>query len=390
MAKEVGLVFACGSTRSFSHYEDRRYARQELLADEKAHARTQQKLAERRRQLPRARLETVLEIFFLKHLFVAGLFLISTNCISAEKVGARFSSDDRAMALATTLGAKKWIHGSADCKSNADPTIEVFRYDQTSYILRQNKCHSFEAPFIYVLLGDEKVLVLDTGAIESPVEFPLYETVQSLINEHLVQDSKIDKELLVIHSHSHSDHYAGDSQFEGKPNVTLVEPTYAAVTRFFAFSDWPNGEASLDVGGRKLTIIPTPGHQEEAISVYDPQTKWLLTGDTFYPGYIYIKNWDEYKKSIARLVSFSDAHEISAVLGAHIEMSDRAGEHYPIGTTYQPNEASLTLRVENLVALNSALEDSDRAKKIVSNKFVVVPMNAFQKTISNIARWIIQ
>ena len=162
------------------------------------------------------------------------------------------------------------------------------------------------------------------------------------------------------------------------------------MTRFFAFSDWSNGEASLDVGGRKLTIIPTPGHQEEAISVYDPQTKWLLTGDTFYPGYIYIKNWDEYKKSIARLVSFSDAHEIGAVLGAHIEMSDRAGEHYPIGTTYQPNEAPLTLMAENLVALNSALENSDRAKKMVSNKFVVVPMNAFQRTISNIARWIIQ
>ena len=323
---------------------------------------------------------------FFIHVFVAGLFLISTNCISAEKVRVRFSSDDRVMALAT----KKWIHGSADCKSNSDPTIEVFRYDQTSYILRQNKCRSFEAPFIYVLLGDEKVLVLDTGAIESPVEFPLYETVQSLINEQLGQDKKTDRELLVIHSHSHSDHYAGDSQFEGKPNVTLVEPTYAAMTRFFAFSDWPNGEASLEVGRRKLTIIPTPGHQEEAISVYDPQTEWLLTGDTFYPGYIYVKNWDEYKRSIARLVAFSDAHEISAVLGAHIEMSDRAGEHYPIGTTYQPNEAPLTLMAENLVALNSALEDSDRAKKMVSNKFVVVPMNIFQKTISNIARWIIQ
>ena len=324
---------------------------------------------------------------FLKRILVVGLFLISTTGTSAETASARIGPDDRLVAL-TTLREKKWIHGSADCNSNADPAIEVFRYDQSSYVLRQNKCLSFEAPFIYVLLGDEKVLVLDTGATESPSDFPLYETVQSLINEQWGQDRKAEIELLVIHSHSHSDHSSGDSQFEGKPNVTIVEPTFSAMTQFFAFSDWPNGEATLDLGGRKLSIIPTPGHQEEAISVYDAHTKWLLTGDSFYPGYIYVKNWDEYKKSIARLVSFYDTHEISVVLGAHVEMTDKAGEYYPIGTTYQPNEAPLTLTPESLVSLASALEQSNKAQEIVSNNFIVVPMNAFQKTISSIARWI--
>lgn len=324
----------------------------------------------------------------MKYVLVAWLILVSTICVAAETKGTGSGLSNTSVATTVTLRDKKWIHGSADCKTNEDPAIEVFRYDQSSYILRQNKCLSFEAPFIYVLLGDDKVLVLDTGATKSAVDFPLYETVRSLISLQPGRD--IDEELLIIHSHSHGDHHAGDSQFEGKPNVTVVEPNFAAVTQFFAFSEWPDGEANLELGGRKLIVVPTPGHQEEAISVYDPHTKWLLTGDTFYPGYIYVKHWDEYKRSIARLVSLSKAHSISAVLGAHIEMTAEAGEHYSIGTIYQPNEAPLTLTPVNLASLNLALEKSDNAQEITLDELIVVPMNAFQKAISNIARWIVQ
>ena len=326
---------------------------------------------------------------FVRNKLLAGVGIIAmlfSMSVTANTEGARSGSSSKPVLPTATLRDKNWIHGSTNCDTNEDPAIEVFQYDQSSYILRQNKCLSFEAPFIYVLLGEEKILVLDTGATKSALDFPLYETVRSLIKT----EGTIEQELLVVHSHSHSDHHAGDSQFEGKPNVTVVEPNKAALTQFFAFSEWPNGEAKLELGGRRLTVIPTPGHQEEAISIYDPHTEWLLTGDTLYPGYIYVKNWDEYKKSIARLVSFSKEHSISAVLGAHIEMTDKAGEHYPIGTIFQPNEAALTLTPADLVALNSALEKSDNADEIVLDELIIVPMNAFQKAISNVARWIIQ
>lgn len=326
----------------------------------------------------------------MRHLLFAGLLLTSTGCSSVQSVDATDSANSSSTALTSQWQQKKWIHGSADCKSNTDSAIDVFRYDQSSYILRQNKCLSFEAPFIYVLFGDEKVLVLDTGATESELEFPLYETVQSLIKKQSEQDGKTAKQLLVIHSHNHSDHYTGDSQFEGKPNVTLIKPNNEAMVQFFDFSQWPKGEAYVELGGRKLTIIPTPGHQEEAISVYDPHTKWLLSGDTLYPGYVYVKDWQAFRKSIARLVLFSNTHEVSSVLGAHIEMTDKPGEYYPIGTTYQPNEAALALRPQTLVALNLALNKSQKPKKIILNEFIVAPMSTFQKMISNIARWITQ
>ena len=290
---------------------------------------------------------------------VGGLFLVAILCLSVNAAGTETALHNQSVTPTTTLQNKKWIHGSADCETNEDPAIEVFQYDQASYILRQNKCLSFEAPFIYLLIGKEKVLVLDTGASKSESDFPLYETVRSLISTK----SGVEKELLVVHSHNHSDHYAGDTQFEGQPNVTVVEPNFSALTQFFALSQWPNGETYLELGGRKLTVVPTPGHQEEAISIYDPHTRWLLTGDTFYPGYIYIKSWDEYKRSIARLVALSRTHDISAILGAHIEMTNEPGEYYAIGSTYQPNEASLTLTPATLGVLNSALAKSDEAQR---------------------------
>lgn len=203
----------------------------------------------------------------MKYLLLAGLLLMSTGCSSSLTVDVRDNSNYRSEALMSKLHTKKWIHGSTDCATNIDPPIDVFRYNQSSYILRQNKCLSFEAPFIYVLFGDEKVLVLDTGATENALDFPLYETVLGLLQEQSLKDGKGNKEVLVVHSHSHSDHYTGDSQFEGKPNVTVVKPNNKAVFEFFAFSEWPNGKVNVELGNRNLTIIATPGHQEEAITI---------------------------------------------------------------------------------------------------------------------------
>ncbi len=327
----------------------------------------------------------------MRNVMVAALFLALASWCSAQTAAADVSvKEDRVSAAGSTLQQKQWIHGSANCESNADPAIEVFRYDQSSYILRQNKCLSFEAPFIYVLFGKQKVLVLDTGATESAAEFPLYKTVLALVKAQSKQDGALEKELLVIHSHSHGDHYAGDSQFKGEPNVSLVEPNRAAIMEFFAFDNWPDGDATIELGDRTLTVMPTPGHQEEALTVYDPQTKWLLTGDTFYPGYIYVKHWDAYKESIARLLAFAAAHEVDEVLGAHIEMNKKSGEHYAIGTTFQPHEAPLALVIEDLVALNSALSQAGKPKKIIFDEFIVAPMNVLQRMISTVAKWFVQ
>ena len=303
-------------------------------------------------------------------------------------VEAKDSFNESTKQKILSLQQKKWAHGSPDCKLNTDPSIEIFQYDKSSYVLRQNKCTNYEAPFIYVLFGSDKILILDTGATESAVDFPLYDTVQNLILDQSIEGEIDERELLVIHSHSHGDHYAGDLQFKDKPNVVVIEPNSAGIEAFFSFSN--QEQVEIDLGGRKITAIYSPGHQEEAISIYDSQTQWLLTGDTFYPGYVYVKDWDNYKKSIKRLASFIEENGVSAILGAHIEMTSKAGEYYPIGSTYQADEASLVLMPKDLSELNLQLQKQNESEIINLNGLIVEEMGLLSRTISHIARWILQ
>lgn len=280
------------------------------------------------------------------------------------------------------LNQKTWNHGSENCEQNKDPAIEVFRFDSDTYILRQSKCLDFEAPFIYVLFGNQKVFVQDTGATAEADSFPLYDTLQQLIAERKEAGGSEVREILVTHSHSHGDHTAADPQFAGKPGVTLVEPNAESVRQYFGFSDWPGGSASVDLGGRRLIVVPTPGHQAESIAVYDPRTRWLLTGDSFYPGRLYIWEWDDYKASIQRLVEFSRDNKVSAILGTHIEMSRTLGEDYPLGSSYQPDEARLALAVADLETLNETLKEmGERPERKTLDKFIVYPVGKFQKAL---------
>lgn len=281
------------------------------------------------------------------------------------------------------LGEKAWIHGSPDCAANADPPIEVRQHDADTYVLRQNKCVHFEAPFIYVLFGERAVLVLDTGATADPQRFPLYQTVQGLVAQR--GTAKVD--ILVAHSHSHGDHKAADAQFAGKPGVTLVAPTGEAVRRHFGFAAWPQGTATLDLGNRTLTVIPAPGHQDEAIAIHDSRTQWLLTGDSLYPGRLYVKNWDEYRASIRRLAQFAATHPVAAVMGTHVELS-KAGEQFRAGSTHQPDEAPLALAAADLRELDRLLQAAgDAPREIATPRFVVVPLGWLQRWLGKVLGW---
>jgi hydroxyacylglutathione hydrolase len=279
------------------------------------------------------------------------------------------------------LSQVKWIHGSPDCSKGIDPPIQVFQQDKSTWVLRQNKCLSFEAPFMYLLLGDDRALLLDTGATDNPESFPLLTTVRSLIGE---------RSLLILHSHSHGDHRRGDTQFSGQTGVELVAPNAASLRAFLDKADGTGSDRSIELGGREVIVIETPGHQEESITLYDSQTRWLLTGDTVYPGLIYVKDWQAYRESISRLASFAQSHELAAVLGAHIEMTDKAGEYYPIGTVYQPHEAPLPLSPEVLQTLATALAKANGKETVPLDELVVQPMNALQRTLSNVARFLTQ
>jgi hypothetical protein len=49
-------------------------------------------------------------------------------------------------------------------------------------ILRQNKAVHYEAPFLYLLFGSDRALLVDTGATPDPPLFPLRATVDRLLD----------------------------------------------------------------------------------------------------------------------------------------------------------------------------------------------------------------
>ena len=277
----------------------------------------------------------------------------------------------------------RWIHGAESCATDTNPPIQVFRASPSSYILRLNKCTNFEAPFIYLLLGKSQGLLLDTGAIEASSVSPIYETVNALVEGYQKETATKISKVTVAHSHSHRDHTRGDPQFAGKPHYRVIGTSSDALQEQLQLKNWPEEATDIDLGDRVLSIIPIPGHQEQSIAIYDHETKWLLTGDTLYPGVIRVKNWHDFRASIARLAQFAKRHPVDLILGAHIEMDVVKKKPYRIGSTYQPNEPSLALRGKHLQLLNDKLQQTHRAKKLRFDEFTVAPLSWFEKFLSD-------
>ena len=166
----------------------------------------------------------------------------------------------------------RWIHGAPARRRASDPPIQVHWYDPHTVIMRQSKSVHYEAPFLYLLFGNDRALLLDTGATKDQQKFPLRATVDELIAQWMGQHKpqKTDYELVVAHTHGHRDHRDGDPQFADRPRTAVVGHTAEAVRGFYGFSQWPGQIVRFDLGGRVLELTGTPGHHPASVTVYDP------------------------------------------------------------------------------------------------------------------------
>ena len=248
----------------------------------------------------------------------------------------------------------RWIHGAPARRRSSNPPVQVHHYDPHTVILRQSKSVHYEAPFIFLLFGNDRALLLDTGATADPAKFPLRATVDQLVAEWLARHPRDSYSLVVAHTHGHGDHVAGDGQFAGRPATTVVSREVDAVQRYFGFTSWPGQMVTFDLGGRVLDVMGSPGHHRAAITIYDRWTGFLLTGDTVLPGRLYAPDFPEFVASLDRMVAFADSRVITHVLGCHIEMTRQPGRDYPLGATYQPDERALEMTVAQLREVRAA------------------------------------
>lgn len=184
----------------------------------------------------------------------------------------------------------------------------IYKLPQNIYAIYEP--HHFQEVISFLIIGEEKALLLDTG-----MGFQSIKTeVEALTNLPLI----------VVNTHTHFDHIGGNHEFDtvhvfnektaeerlaiGIPHVG--EFTYELNTNFQppAFH-YKNGEIPVDLntfstkpankvatfeddhvfdlGGRQFEVVHTPGHSPDSIMLANHAEKILLTGDTIYPASLY-------------------------------------------------------------------------------------------------------
>lgn len=163
----------------------------------------------------------------------------------------------------------------------------------------------YEEVISYLLIGEEKALLFDTGMGVTSIK----QEVEAITK----------KELIVLNSHSHYDHVGGNYEFtdvwafDNDWEITRLKNGDYSQKRFKNFQDanvcaeLPSGFNKdtyhikpsvisrkikhlerIDLGGRELLIHHTPGHSPASICIQDFEYKLLFTGDTLYPGEMYL------------------------------------------------------------------------------------------------------
>jgi hydroxyacylglutathione hydrolase len=260
-------------------------------------------------------------------------------------------SPDRSAELTPGAWDVQWDAGAAACPADRprDP-IQVHRYNAQTFVLREKLCATWEAPFIYLLIGAKQALLIDTGDLADPAAMPLESTVMSL----LPGEAGAKLPLIVVHSHGHLDHRAGDPQFEHVTGVQLVPSDLPHVREYFGFAQWPKGTSVMDLGDRMIDVLPAPGHHRAQLVFYDRNTGLVLSGDFLLPGRLLVENFADYAASAQRVADFLQDRPVSYVLGGHIE-KDRAGALFTWEATNHADEHALQLSKADVEQLPEAL-----------------------------------
>ena len=216
--------------------------------------------------------------------------------------------------------------------STPDPWFEV--YEVRPGVLAIYEPMQAEEVISYLILGKKRALLFDTGMGISDMK----KLVQNLTT----------LPVSVLNSHTHNDHvgdnwqfddiYAMDTDFtranakgskddaqaEIKPDQ-LCGPLPSGfdannyATRPFKVTHWLHGGDTIDLGGRVLKVISTPGHTPDSIALLDQLRGLLFTGDTYYPGLIYLyrpeTDLNAYEASLKKMIALSP--RLKLLLPAH-------------------------------------------------------------------------
>ncbi len=268
----------------------------------------------------------------------------------------------------SALFASQW-NGGLD---PAEPDFHVQAIDANTLAMRQSLRTTFEAPFLYLIFGKDRALLIDTGVegvdLRGEVDRQIEAWLQANGREHIM--------LTVMHSHGHADHIGGDSGFEDRPYTEIVGHTPEQVAAFFELDEWPAGSAHYELGERTVELFPTPGHHPSHVMVFDPATRILFSGDTVYPGRLYFQcgKLPEFRETMDKVAEFAVANDVQWLLGGHVEMKSLPGETFRPQNPSRTGEHVLELPASIIGEIQDAL-DGMAERPVVStfDEFVLFP-----------------
>lgn len=241
--------------------------------------------------------------------------------------------------------AFRWTYGSNVAAKNRDPRVQVVQYNEDTFVLRQNVCIHWEAPFTYLLFGNKGALLIDSGATANAQHYPLRDTVDKII-ARWGQARGRSKVPLTVALTSGEDvaQNQGLVQFAGRPDTTIVPTPFDVMKQYYGFrKSWPSRTSAIDLGDRVIEVIPTPGTHKDGVTFYDPYCQILFTGDFLYPGKINISNDRDYIVSLKMLKAFATDRSPKWILGGHVEMMFVPGKYYPRFANHKPYERILQM-----------------------------------------------
>jgi len=213
-----------------------------------------------------------------------------------------------------------------------EPWFEIYKIDPDVYAIYEP--HQAEEVISYLIVGTKQAVLFDTG--------------MGIGNIHDLASRLTSRPIVVLNSHTHNDHVGGnwqfnfvygmdtaftranakgsreDAQAELGPDMICGDLPKGFNAQTYATKPWHISMAvhdgfKINLGGRTLEILSTPGHTPDAICLLDRANGLLFTGDTYYPAPIWLyrpeTDLDAYVASVKRIAALEP--QIKLVLGAH-------------------------------------------------------------------------
>jgi hydroxyacylglutathione hydrolase len=158
---------------------------------------------------------------------------------------------------------------------------------------------------MFLIVGNDKAMLVDSGCGEAGLDA----TVASLTKLPVI----------VVNTHGHNDHAMGNSYFSDiyahPDDMWTVKGMSGGSEHFTEVSEG----YVFDLGGRKLSVIDTPGHTKGSICLLDAENRILVSGDNNgYHVWLFLAeslSVEEYLVSLERLIARSN--EFDLVLLGH-------------------------------------------------------------------------